>query len=337
MTPAAAAAPAGRSWLLVARILGVLAIGPAVVWGLPGLNRVTPWTPSSLLTWAAACLLGAAAMGTFLATDTPAWRRLLERLGALAALASGLYAVNDPRQIIDTVPVSVDVDVAARLWKLLPALGGVLLLLGVVGGGWGEWRRRRNPSPPQIAPGDTVMDRLRAGALGLSHSLVRGLCALVAMLVPFFVFCAGIGWPLWQAWLLLAILVVVATLPLWDAWRHGSAAGLLTYPRDLGHSGGTWRGVAVMWIVVVTCAHSIAVARISGGVWWVILVFLALGAAWFLALPEMGGRRGEAAAKDAFAVWLNEGDSRRNEITAWRDELGDRGPVPFGELPWESD
>ena len=325
------------SWLLVARFLGVLGAGPALVWGLPGLNKVTPWTPSSLLPWAAACLLGVAAAGAFLATDTPAWRRLLGRLGALAALASGLYLANDPRQIIDAIPVSLTVDMAVRLWQLLPVVGGVLMALGVLGGAWDEWRRRRTPPPPQVAPGGTVMDRLRAGALGLSHALVRGVCALVALLVPFFLFSGGTGWALWEAWLLLAVLIVVGTLPLWDAWRRGSAAGLLTYPRDLAGGGEVWRGVAAVWVLAVTGAHTMAVGRLSGGVWWVILIFLAVCTAWFLALPEMGGRQGEAAAKDAFAVWLHEGDSRRNEITAWRDELGDRGPVPFGELPWESD
>lgn len=324
--------PRPPAWLITARVVGFVAIIPAFLLGFPGLSRY-PWTPTGLLPWAAACLLGTAAAGVFFATDTPTWRRDLGWVGGAAALVTGLYLIVEPREAFDAVPVAVTVEVVVRAVEILRVAGVLVLLAGAVAAARSLWAQRA-VTAPLTSPGATTMDRLRAGALALSNEVARGPALLCALLVPSLLFTIGAGGALWEAWVALAVAVVLFFVQPWRAWNRGRAAVLETYPRHPDPGFRWWRGVTVAWLIAATASHTMRRGDLTGFFWWVCLVFLAGMAAWFASLPEIS-QQGPKAEEQEFAGWLHRGSGRRAEIEAWRDRAGD--PESFGPLPWEDD
>ena len=284
--------------------------------------------PGGVLPWASLCLLGAAALGQFMAGSRPLtrqWREALGRTWALAALVTGAQLFVGPEPLLFLLSGGDALYSAAR------AIGGML----VVGAAVGVVRDLpralgRRPEPPaRPRPGESVVAQLRAGAVNRAADLLR--CALLCGLALLCLLASGAfaGWAFWEGWVALALVWFLLGDIAGVAWQREDARAVLRDAERPAASGqARWRAAAAGWAVAVTASFTVWTAGLRPTPWPVLGV-LALTAALLTFAPAslLPGREDAVLRR-----WLDAVPGRRAEVEAWPEASGGQG-TPFGELP----
>lgn len=300
--------------------------------------------PGGLLSWAALCSIGAALAGLFWTMrswagpqkpdaaakqDVAAGTQELRFVLALAALTGGLQLLVAPEQLLFLWDPFPGMYLGVQVLGAALAVGAVVWLVRTLPG----WLRRRR-DPGRVTPGrgtGTVVDQLRHGAVHRAEDIGWPLLLAGVSLVGLLVFGLWSGWAFWEGWVALILLWgLLAERPI-VAWQGESARTVL---RDARRPEGydrfvAWRGLAAVWMTLVTASFSVWTGGIRPVPWLAYAV---------LALVVTAANRAPArlvkGREDAvFARWLDAVPGRRAELETWRAETGDARKTPFGELP----